>query len=225
MKTVEELQAELEVAQNLEKENAKQAVALKQNELRKTREDLQSKAKTMLDFAMREAQSGNVSEAKIYKDLAENAEREAKNIILDGEQIETIVETSPDDLLTDYRQNSTRSNIYYFTGITLLFSLIYLRFGVWIKSNYPDAGIHDWATIHKMFSVVFFLFMIEISVLAMAALKDNYLYRYADTKKYFTLDIIKDFYETSNTNRLWLRFGYFALRFLGAVLLASGNLI
>ena len=225
MATVQELEEQLLQAKNAEKLASKTAFDEAQKKLKQKRDDLLKDASNMYAFARKEASEGNSKDAQMYQELGKKAEIEASEIILEGEELKAIAEPTQEEILSEYRQESERSNVGWFVGITVLFTFLFLRFGVWLKENYPDARIHDWATVHKIFSVVIFMFIIELMLVAMAAIRDNYLYRYSYTKKYFTLDIIKDFYETTPSNRLWLRFAYFGLRLLCAVLLASGNLI
>ena len=222
---VENLKRQLQEAEEQEAIRNQQERDSRINAQKAKRQSLLDEAATMNAFARKEAAEGNIQEAKTYQDLAKKAEIEASNIEIEGEAKKAEYEPTQEELLTEYRQESTKSNNWWFTGIALLFSFLYLRFGVWIKEEYPDAGIHDWATVHKLFSVIVYLFIIEIALFAMSAIRDNYLYRYGDAKRYISLDVIKDFYETNPQNRLWLRFAYFGLRFLGAVLLASGNLV
>lgn len=222
--SIEELEAQLEAAKAERDRQQKEGREKEQQALLARRNELRDSAQKLITFSIREAQQGNLADSKEYAELARKAELEANLIVLDGENEPIKADTFEDDL-DDFRQESSSKNAWYFGLITLVISFLYLKLGLFLKENYPDAGIHDLVTMHKVLSVVVFLFVIELVLMLIGSIRDSFLSRYGNPKKYLFLDIVKDFHNSSPNTRLWLRFSYFALRFFAACLLASGNLI
>lgn len=222
--TIEELEAQLAEAKAEQDRQQKEGREKQQEELLTRRNQLKDSAEKFKAFAIREAEQGNLFESKEYAKLAEKALKDANEIVLDGE-VQPSVKASLEDNLDDFRQESSSKNAWWFGSITVLITYLYLRLGVFLKEHYPDAGIHDWVTVHKVLSVAVFLFIIELVLMLMGSIRDSFLTRYGNPNKYLSLDIVKDFHNSSPSTRLWLRFSYFALRFFSACLLASGNLI
>lgn len=222
--TIEELEAQLAEAKAEKDRQQKEGRVKQQEELLTRRNQLKDSVEKFKAFAIREAEQGNLFESKEYARLAEKALRDANEIVLDGE-VQPSVKADTEDNLDDFRQESSSKNAWWFGSITVLITYLYLRFGVFLKERYPDAGIHDWVTVHKVLSVAVFLFIIELVLMLMGSIRDSFLTRYGNPNKYLSLDIVKDFHNSSPSTRLWLRFSYFALRFFSACLLASGNLI
>lgn len=222
--TVEELEAQLAEAQAERDRQQNEAKEKLQEELLTRRNELKDSAQKLNLFAIREAEQGDLVASKEYARLAEKALKDANDIILDGE-VQLSTKANLEDNLDDFRQESSSRNAWWFGSITVLITYLYLRLGVFLKENYPDAGIHDWVTVHKVLSVAVFLFIIELVLMLMGSIRDSFLTRYGNPNKYLSLDIVKDFHNSSPNTRLWLRFSYYALRFFSACLLASGNLI
>ncbi len=222
--SIEELQAQLAEAQAEQDRQLKEGKEKEQQALLARRSELKESAQKLNLFAIREAEQGDLVASKEYAQLANKALSDANSIVLDGEEL-PVQKAEKEDDLGEFRQESSSKNAWWFGSITVLITYLYLRLGVFLKEKYPDAGIHDWVTVHKILSVAVFLFIIELVLMLMGSIRDSFLTRYGNPNKFLSLDIVKDFHNSSPSTRLWLRFSYFALRFFSACLLASGNLI
>lgn len=224
MKTIQELQKELDDAIKAESTATNEIKQKEQQALLDKRNSLLESAQNLRVMAIREAENQELGDSQKYEKLAQKAEQEARAIVLDGEEV-ICQATINEENLEEFRQESKTANGFWFVGISVLMAFLYWRFGVAIQEAIPEAGTHSLTTIIKAFSVLMFMFIIELFLMGLGSIKDNYLHRYADAKQHLTIDIIKDFYNASPNTRLWLRFAYFALRFYACVQLATGNLV
>lgn len=224
MKTIEELERELDEAKKAESLKIAESKQKEQQALLDKRNSLLESAQNLRVMAIREAENQELGDSQKYEKLAQKAEQEAKLIVLEGE-VAMSSESTYEENLDEFRQESKTANGWYFMLISIVMGVLYWRFGVAIQEAIPEAGTHSLTTIIKAFSVMMFMLIIELFLMGLGSIKDNYLHRYADTKQHLTIDIIKDFYNASPNTRLWLRFAYFALRFYACVQLATGNLV
>lgn len=216
----EEAQKELEVARQKLADEQKLAIELQKEE----RARLLQEAVVFKEKARNAALLGDMEAAENFDKWANESTDQAKAIVIEGESIteEVVDNTNP---LDDYRSgNKSRLILVYTVGIALL-SFIYFYANNVILYYYPDAGVHAFVTLHKVLAVSFLMMVIELLLIGIESLKDNYLTRYGDSSNFQLLDKVKDFANTNPQTRLWLRFAYFALRFYCAITLASGNLI
>jgi hypothetical protein len=225
--SIQNAQQEFELAQK-ELEVAKQKLADEQKlsiELQKEeRAKLLQEAIVFREKARNAALLGDMEAAENFEKWANESTEQAKGIVIEGEVItdETVNENNP---LDDYRSGNKSRLISVYTVGVLILSFVYFYANNVILYYYPDAGVHAFVTLHKVLAVSFLMMIIELLLIGIEKLKDNYLTRYGDSSNFQLLDKVKDFANTNPQTRLWLRFAYFALRFFCAITLASGNLI
>jgi hypothetical protein len=225
--SIQNAQQEFELAQK-ELEVAKQKLADEQKlsiELQKEeRAKLLQEAIVFREKARNAALLGDMEAAENFEKWANESTEQAKSIVIEGEVItdETVNENNP---LDDYRSGNKSRLISVYTVGVLILSFVYFYANNVILYYYPDAGVHAFVTLHKVLAVSFLMMIIELLLIGIEKLKDNYLTRYGDASNFQLLDKVKDFANTNPQTRLWLRFAYFALRFFCAITLASGNLI
>lgn len=219
-KQFELAQKEVEVARQKLLDEQKLSIELQKEE----RAKLLQEAIVFREKARNAALLGDMEAAENFEKWATESTEQAKGIFIEGEVItdETVNTTNP---LDDYRSGNKSRLISVYTVGVLLLSFIYFYANNVILYYYPDAGVHAFVTLHKVLAVSFLMMVIELLLIGIEKLKDNYLTRYGDSSNFQLLDKVKDFANTTPQTRLWLRFAYFALRFFCAITLASGNLI
>jgi hypothetical protein len=84
--SVEELKAQLLEAQLLEAKEERELIEKAQQVLLEQRNELFKRAKQLKEMSVREALSGELGESKAYSELAKDVEKQALEIVLEGEQ-------------------------------------------------------------------------------------------------------------------------------------------